>query len=105
MSVEETAKATLLPKLVKWLILGVFILSFRFLRWGGIVGMIGIGAFAGAIWLAFYRADPETGKLTAAEGWIVLALLIAGVVAYLAGVIHRRRRTRAQPAPPSDPAA
>src|SRR5215218_1193099 len=104
MSVQESAKNTLLPTLVKWLILGIFILTFRFLRWGGVLGLIGIASFAGGIWLAFRLADPDTGELTGTEGTAILALLIAGVVMYVAGVVYRRRRTRTQPmAAPIDP--
>ena len=99
MSVQESAKNTLLPKLVKWLILGIFILTFRFFRWGGVLGLIGIAAFAGAIWLAFRLADPDTGELTGTEGTAIFALLIAGVVVYVAGVVLRRRRMRTQPTP------
>ena len=80
---EDTAKRTLLQTVVKWLILGVFILGIRFLRWGGILGLVGIGTFAGDIWLAFRLADPDTGELTGTEGTAVLALLIAGVVLYV----------------------
>jgi hypothetical protein len=98
-SVQESAKNTLLPTLVKWLILGVFILTFRFFRWGGVPGLIGIAMFAGGIWLAFRLADPDTGELTGTEGTAVLALLIAGVVLYVAGVVHRRRRTQSMAAP------
>jgi hypothetical protein len=94
-SVQESAKNTLLPKLVKWLILGVLILTFRFFRWGGLLGIIGIGAFAVAIWLAYRLADPDTGELTNTEGTEILALLIAGVVMYVTGVVLRRRRKRA----------
>jgi hypothetical protein len=97
MSVQESAKNTLLPKLVKWLILGIFILTFRFFRWGGVLGMIGIAAFAGAIWFAFRLADPDTGELTGTEGTAIFALLIAGVMMYVAGVVLRRRRVRAEP--------
>ena len=97
MSVQESAKNTLLPKLVKWLILGIFVLTFRFFRWGGVLGLIGIAAFAGAIWLAFRLADPDTGELTGTEGTAIFALLIAGVVMYVAGVVLRRQRVRTQP--------
>jgi hypothetical protein len=96
MSVQESAKNTLLPKLVKWLILGIFILTFRFFRWGGVLGMIGIAAFAGAIWLAFRLADPVTGELTGSEGTAIFALLIVGVAMYVAGVVLRRRRMRTE---------
>ena len=102
MSVQESAKNTLLPTLVKWLILGVLILIFRFFRWGGVLGIFGIAAFAGAIWLAFRLADPETNELSGIEGTGVLALLMAGVVMYVVGVVYRRRRTRAQPAAAPD---
>ncbi len=91
---EDAAKSTLIRTLVKWLILGVFILLFRFLRWGGIMGLVGIGTFAGAIWLAFRLANPDTGELTGTDGTTVLALLITGVVLYVIGVRRRRRRIR-----------
>lgn len=97
MSVQESAKTTLLPSLAKWLILGVFILTFRFLRWGGVLGLLGIAAFVGSIWLAFRLADPVTNELTSGESVGLLALLIAGVALYIAGVVYRRRRKRPQP--------
>jgi hypothetical protein len=101
-SVQESAKRTVIPTLVRWVILGIVIVIFRFFRWGGVIGLVGIGTFAAAIWLAFHRADPDTGELTGVEGTVVLALLIAGVVVYVVGVIHRRRRKRTQPMPASD---
>ncbi len=92
---QDAAKRTLIQTLAKWLILGVFILLVRFLRWGGLVGLVGIGTFVGAIWLAFHLANPDTGALTGAEGTAVLALMIAGIGVYAIGV--RRRRKRIQP--------
>jgi hypothetical protein len=91
---EDVTQSTGFKTLVKWLILGVFILGFRFLRWGGMMGLVGIGTFAGTIWLAFRLADPETGALTGADGTVILALLIVGVLLYVIGVRRRRRRMR-----------
>jgi hypothetical protein len=71
---DDAAKRRLIQTLVKWLILGVVILLVRFLRWGGLLGLIGIGTVAGAIWLAFRLADPDTGELTDMEGTAVPAL-------------------------------
>lgn len=94
MSVQDTAQLTLIRMLGRWVILGILVLTFRFFRWGGIMGLVGIGAFAGAIWLAFRLADPDTGELTVVEFFAVLAGMIAGVALYVVGVRRRRRRRR-----------
>jgi hypothetical protein len=99
MSVQEAAKSTLGKSLIKWLILGIVILLVRVSRWGGILGLVGIGTFAGAIWLAFRLADPDTGELTGAEGMVVLALLITGVATYVVGVTRRRGHQQSQAMP------
>jgi hypothetical protein len=101
MSVQEAAKSTLGKSLIKWLILGIFILLVRVLRWGGILGLVGIGTFAGAIWLAFHLADADTGELTGAEGMVVLVLLLAGVATYVVGVKQRRGSQQIQVMPTS----
>jgi hypothetical protein len=101
MSVQEAANSTLGKSLIKWLILGIVILLVRFLRWGGILGLVGIGPFAGAICLAVRLADPNTGELTGAEVTAVLALLIAGVATYVVGVKRRRGHQPVQVMPAS----
>lgn len=101
MSVQEAAQSTLGKSLIKWLILGIFILMFRFLWWGGILGLVGIGTFAGAIWLAFRLADTNTGELTGAEGTAVLLLVLAGVALYIIGVTRRRGQRKTRPMPAS----
>jgi hypothetical protein len=101
MTVQEAANSTLGKSLLKWLILGIFILIFRFLRWGGILGLVGIGTVAGAIWLAFRLADADTGELTGAEGTVVLVLVIAGIAIYIIGVTRRRGRRQFQAMPTS----
>jgi hypothetical protein len=92
---EDAAKRTVTRTLVRWLILGVVILLVRFLRWGGMLGLIGIGTVASTIWLAFQLADPDTGELTGMEGSAVLVVMIAGVGLYVIGV--RRRARQAKP--------
>ncbi len=97
---KDAAKGRLVELLVKWAILGVVILTWRFFRWGGIVGLIGIGLFAGGVWFSFHAMDPETSELTTNETTIVLLLMAIGFVIYVVGVRQRRRRTKQQiPAP------
>jgi hypothetical protein len=60
------------------------------LRWRGMLGLLGIGTFAGALWLAFRLANPDTGELTGTEITVVLVLVIAGVAIYILGVKPRR---------------
>jgi hypothetical protein len=89
---QDVARSTVIRTLVKWCVLGAFILLVRFLRWGGMLGLIGIGTFAGAIRLAFHLANPDPGELTGTEGTAVLALVMIGVGLYVIGVGHQRRR-------------
>lgn len=95
----EPTKQRLIKQLLRWLILGIPLLLYRFLRWGGILGLVGIGLFAVAIWLAFDRADPATGELTGAESGTVFGLMLLGIALYVVGV-RRRKRARARLAPP-----
>jgi hypothetical protein len=101
MSVQEAAQSTLGKSLIKWLILGIVILVYRFLRWGSILGLVGIATFGGAIWLAFRLANPDTGELTGAEGTTVLLLVLAGVALYIIGVTRRRGQRKTRPMPAS----
>jgi hypothetical protein len=100
---EDAAQRTVTRTLARWLILGVVILLVRFLRWGGILGLIGIGTVASTIWLAFQLADPDTGELTGPEGAAVLVVMIAGIGLYVIGVRRRRRSAQSLSSDASTP--